>query len=125
MDHSRSKMHATCLIIIHGLADECSTTELTLLLLFKNDPKYSLNGSGDWKTKIVLSSETSTNAVLLNILSLKSINAFVFKRPHFNVLCKCRYSKKEIFVGMMESCFKSIRLHVFDDVIYLVQMVVR
>ena len=39
VDHSRSKMHATCLIIIHdpgiepgtfGLADECSTTELTL-----------------------------------------------------------------------------------------------
>ena len=25
-------MHETCLIIIHGLSDECSTTELTLLL---------------------------------------------------------------------------------------------
>ena len=46
VDHSRSKMHETCLIIIHdpgrrpgpesnrGLADKCSTTELTLLLLF-------------------------------------------------------------------------------------------
>ena len=42
VDHSRSKMHETCLIIIHdpgiepgtfGLADECSTTELTLLLM--------------------------------------------------------------------------------------------
>ena len=45
VDHSRSKMHETCLIIIHdpgmrpgsesgtfGLADECSTTKLTLLL---------------------------------------------------------------------------------------------
>ena len=46
VDHSRSKMHFTCLIIIHdpsrdqagiepgtfGLADECSTTGLTLLL---------------------------------------------------------------------------------------------
>ena len=47
MDHSRSKMHETCLIIIHdpkyetgpgielgtfGLVDECSTTELTPLL---------------------------------------------------------------------------------------------
>ena len=46
VDHSRSKMHETCLIIIHdpryeigpgiepgtfGLAHECSTTELTLL----------------------------------------------------------------------------------------------
>ena len=48
VDHSRSKMHETCLIIIHdpqyetghgiepgtfGLAYECSTTELILLLL--------------------------------------------------------------------------------------------
>ena len=44
VDLPRSKMHETCLIIIHetgpgiepgtfGLADECSTTELTLLLL--------------------------------------------------------------------------------------------
>ena len=45
VDHSRREMHYTCLIIIHdpgmrqgpeletfGLADECSTTELTLLL---------------------------------------------------------------------------------------------
>ena len=48
VEHSKSKMHETCLIIIHdpgmrlgpesnrgpfGLADECSTTELTLLLV--------------------------------------------------------------------------------------------